>query len=118
VLVDAVLGRGFLQIAQDRRTFGDGLLVGVGLEAETECVHVGVRAQTRVLEEVPGAAQVLSALENDIALVGAAFLQMPGRTDAGDAGSHDDNVDKFRHSVKLSTPCRISQRCVEKFDAV
>jgi len=54
----------------------------------------------RVLEQVPGTAEVLAALEDYIALVGAAVLQVPGRADAGDAGSHDDDVDKFGHSVK------------------
>jgi hypothetical protein len=43
---------------------------------------------------------------------------VPGRADAGDAGSDDDDVDKFGHGVKLSTWCRASQRCVEKFDIV
>ena len=86
------------------------------LEPETEGEHIGVGADTRVLEQVPGAAEVLPALQDHIALVRAAVLQMPGRTDAGDTGSHDDDVDKFGHAVKLSTLCRISQRCVEEFD--
>ena len=54
----------------------------------------------------------------DVALVGAAVLQVPGRADAGDAGPDDDNVDKFGHDVKLSTPCRISQQCVENFNTL
>jgi hypothetical protein len=43
---------------------------------------------------------------------------VPGRADAGDAGSHDDDVDKFSHGVKLSTPCRWSQQCVEKLNTM
>jgi len=68
------------------------------------------------LNRSQGAAEVLAALQDHIALVRAAILQMPGSADAGDAGSDDDYVDKFGHDVKLSTRCRVSQRCVEKFD--
>jgi hypothetical protein len=43
---------------------------------------------------------------------------VPGRADAGDAGSHDDDVDKFGHAVKLSTACRTSQQSVDSLDTV
>ena len=118
VLVDAGLGDRLLQVGHDRRAVGDGLLRRPRLEPEAEREHVGVRADARVLEQVPGAAEVLAALQDHVALVGAAVLQVPGRADAGDAGSDDDDVDKFGHGVKLSTPCRVSQQCVEKFDIV
>ena len=116
VLVDAGLGDRLLEIVHDRRAVGDGLLGRPRLEPESEGEHVGVRADARVLEQVPGAAEVLAALQDEVALVGTAVLQMPGRADAGDAGSHDDDVDKFGHAVNLSTLCRISQHSVEKID--
>ena len=105
VLVDAVLGGRFLEIVQDRRAVDDRLLRRPRLEPEPERVHVGVRADTGVFEQVPGAAEVVAALQDQVALRRAAVLQMPGGADAGDAGSDDDDVDKFGHAVKLSTRC-------------
>ena len=105
VLVDAVLGGGLVEVVPDRRAVGDRLVGRPRLEAEAEGVHVGVRADAGVLEQIPGAAELVPTLQDHVALAGAAVLQMPGGADAGDAGSHDDNVDKFGHGVKLSTLC-------------
>ena len=85
---------------------------GPRLEPESEGEHVGVRADARVLEQVPGAAEVLAALQDRVALGRAAVLQMPGGADAGDAGSHDDDVEMFAHGAGAY------QRCVEIVNSV
>ena len=48
-------------VVEDRGAVGDRLRLGPRLEAEAERVHVGVRADARVAEEVPGAAEVARA---------------------------------------------------------
>ena len=107
VLVDAVLGDGLLEVGHDRRPVGDRLLGRPRLEPESEGEHVGVRADAWVLEQVPRAAEVLAALQDRVALGRAAVLQMPGGADAGDTGSHDDDVEVFAHGTGAY------QRCVE-----
>jgi len=114
VALDIVLGGRRSNVVEDRCAVCDRLRLRPRLERVAERVHVRVRANARVFEEIPGAAEILASLQDHVALVGAAVLQMPGRADSRDARSDDDDVDKFSHGVKLSTLCRGSQQRVEK----
>src|SRR5690606_26226574 len=61
-LLDPGLAGGVADIGEDRRAVGDRLRLHPGPEAVAERVHVGVRADARVAEEVPGAADRVARL--------------------------------------------------------
>ena len=72
---------------------GDRLRLRPGPERVAEREHVGVRADARVAEQVPGAADRLARLEDRVALAGALGLQVVGGADAGEAGADDQDVE-------------------------
>ena len=94
-LLDAVLGRGLTHVVQDPRPVGDRLGLDPRLERITQREHVKVGADAGIAEQVPGAADAVAALENDVALAGALLLQVIARADAGQAGADDQDVEVF-----------------------
>src|SRR6185312_4728178 len=94
--VDPALAGGGPHVGEDRLAVGDRLRRRPRPEAVAERVHVGVRADPRVAEEVPGAADRLPRLEDRVALAGAALLQVVRGADPGDAGPDDEDVDALR----------------------
>src|SRR4051812_3243368 len=98
LVVDAVLGGGLLDVAEDRRTVGDGLRLLPGAEVVSQREHVGVGADPRIAEEVPGAAHRVPRLEEREALLGALRGQVAGGSDSGEAGAHDHDVEVLRHA--------------------
>ena len=75
---------------------GDRLVGRPRPEPVAERVHVGVRADARVAEQVPGPAEVVARLEDRVAPPGLRVLQVPGGADAGEAGADDQDVDVLR----------------------
>src|SRR5262249_55667942 len=78
---------------QDRRTVGDRLGVLPGPERVPQRVHIGIRADARIAEQVPGPADRFASLEDRVGLAGATALQMAGRSDPRQAGADDQNVE-------------------------
>ena len=74
VPVDAVFCCRLAHIAQDGWAVGNRLARRPRFEVITECVHVAVRPDARIAEEIPRPANGLPALENGIGFVGAARL--------------------------------------------
>src|SRR5262245_30999035 len=68
--------------------------------------HVGVRANAGKPEQVPGAANLVARLENDVALARASRLQTIPRTDAGEARTDDNNIEVFDGHGWLPPPGR------------
>ena len=95
LLVDAVLGRGLAHIVQDPRPVGDRLRLGPRLERIAEREHVAVGADAGIAKQVPGAADAVAALQDDVALARAFLLQVIARADAGQAGADDQDVEMF-----------------------
>src|ERR1700722_8157208 len=95
LLVDAVVGRGLADVVQNPRPVGDRLGLGPWLERIAEREHVRVGADAGIAEQVPGAADAVAALENDVALAGALLLQVIARADAGQSGADDQHVEMF-----------------------
>ncbi len=62
-------------------------------ELVAEGEHVGVGADARVAEQVPGAAEALAALEDRDGLVRELGGELAGRADAGQAGADDQDVE-------------------------
>src|SRR5262249_30252925 len=80
------------------RAVGDRLLLAPRLEAVAERVHVRVRADARVAEEVPGAADRVARLDDRVRLARAVALQVVRRADAGDPGADDEDVEVLGHA--------------------
>ncbi len=95
VLVDAVLGGGLADVIQDPRPVRDRLGLWPRLERIAQREHVGVGTDAGIAKQIPGAADAIAALEDDVALAGAFLLQMKARADAGEAGADDENVEMF-----------------------
>ncbi len=98
VPVDAVLGRRLAHVVQDRRAVGDRLGSAPRAEGVAERVHVRVRSDAGVAEQVPGAADGSARLEDGVARPRAARLQVAARADAGQPGAHDQHVEVRRHA--------------------
>src|SRR5207247_1028868 len=86
VLVDAVHRRRVAQVLEDRWAVGDRLRVRPRPERIAERVHVRVRANARVTEEVPRPAERLATFEDRVRLRRAVRLQVIRGADPGDSG--------------------------------
>ena len=102
VAVDPELGGGLLQVAQDRVTVGDGLGLGPRPERVAEGEHVRVRADAREAEQVPGAPDGVTGLEDRERAPRMRGLQPMGGPDAREARSDDQDV----HIVHAATVIR------------
>ena len=94
-LVDAVLGGGLAHVIQNPRPVGDRLRLGPRLERIAQREHVAVGADAGIAKQIPGAADAVAALEDDVALAGAFLLQVKTRADAGQPGADDQDIDMF-----------------------
>lgn len=80
--VDAVGLRGFLNIAKNSRPIGDRFGLTPGPKREAERVHIGIGAYTGVAEQIPGAAERRTRLQDCVALAGTAALKVVCGADA------------------------------------
>ena len=92
VAIDAVLAGGFANVVEDGGAVGDGLGFFPRAERVAEGEHVGVGANAGIAEEIPGAADGVSGLEDGVGLAGASGLQAVGGSDSGEAGAYDNDV--------------------------
>src|ERR1700732_224565 len=95
LLVDAVPDGGLADVVQNPRPVRDRLRLGPRLERIAEREHVAVGTDARIAEQVPGAADAVAALEDDVALAGALLLQVKAGADAGQSGADDQDVEMF-----------------------
>src|SRR5436305_3318069 len=91
--VDSVLARGFPDVAEDRAPVGDRSVTGPGPERVAKRVHVRVRADARVAEQLPGSTDRAPGLEDRVALLRALGLEVISRADPREAGPDDEYVD-------------------------
>src|SRR5438309_744605 len=103
VLVYAVALSGVAHIREDRFAVCDRLRVLPRPERVAEGVHVGVRADPRIAEQVPGTPAAATRLEDGVALLRALRLQVIGSADPRQAGAHDQDVDMVRRVVHVRT---------------
>jgi len=62
------------------------------MKAVTERVHVGVGADSRISEEVPGPADHVAALEDRVALRRAISLKVVAGPDPGETGPNHQHI--------------------------
>src|SRR5208283_805028 len=102
LLLDAGLAGRLAHIAEDGRAVGDALRALPGPEGVAERVHVRIRADTGVAEQIPGPADAVARLEDRVGLPRTVFLQVVGGADAGQTGSDDEHVDMFERHPRPS----------------
>ena len=93
---DAIFIGGFMDIFVDRRAVRNRLCLGPGFEPVTQRVHVRIRADAGIAEQVPGSAHIGALFDYRKALVRALHGQMGRRRNAGKP--RPDNQD-----IKFST---------------
>src|SRR2546421_11393439 len=103
VLVDAIAFSGVAHVGEDRLAVGDRLRVLPGAERVAERVHVGVRADPGIAEQVPGPAAAAARLDDGVALLRALRLQVIRGADPRQAGAHDQDVDMVKRVVHART---------------
>jgi hypothetical protein len=91
--VNAVLRDGFAQVGQNLVRRRDGILVAPGFELVAERMQIGVRTNPGISEQIPRATGCAACLKDGVRPAGVFLLQVVGGTDAGDAGSDDQDVD-------------------------
>src|SRR3546814_4582679 len=87
--VDALGCGGVLDVLQDRRAVRERLLSVPRAERVAEREHVGVGAQARVAEQVPGATYRVTRLEDRVPRPGAIGLHVVTRAAAGQDSTDD-----------------------------
>jgi len=91
-LGDPVVARRIPDVAEDRRPVGDRAAVLPRTEGVAERVHVGIRPDTRIPEEVPRPADTVPRLEDRVRLPRAVRLEVIGRPDPREPGPDDHDV--------------------------
>ncbi len=93
LLVDAKRPRRLADVIEDRRPVGDGLGFLPRTEGIAQGEHVRVRADARIAEQIPSAANGVARLEDCVALLRTLGLQPVPRADAGKARADHDHVE-------------------------
>ena len=95
LFVYAELGGRLADVVEDGGPVGDGLGVAPGAEPVTERVHVRVRPDAGIAEQVPCAAHRVSPLKDGETLPRVPLPQVAGGANPGETGAHDHNVEMF-----------------------
>ena len=103
VPIDAELAHRLVQIGADGVGIADRLGGGPGFEAESEGIHVGVGADAGIAKQVPGPTDVGAGLEDRPGLAGALILKVVSRADAGNPGTHYQDIEMFDRHVQTPT---------------
>ena len=108
---NAEFARRVLDILADIAAADDRLVLRPGAEREAQGIHVGVGADARIAEQVPGAADPLPRFEDREALAGAALLEAASDVDAGNARSDDQHADllTYLHVRKVAQQYCVAQ---------
>src|ERR1700761_3815038 len=93
VTVDAVLVCGGGQVLADMRAVGHAFRPRPRLPREAQREDGAVGADTRIAEQVPGAADLIAPLQDDVAGPRVALADAVGRAQAREAGADDDDVE-------------------------
>jgi hypothetical protein len=91
--VDAEFAGRISQIVEDGRSIGNYFRSFPWPERVREREHVGIGANAREAEQVPGATNLRARFENDISFAGTASLQTITSPDAGKTGADDHDIE-------------------------
>src|SRR5690242_17431991 len=110
LLVDAIFRRRLTDVFQDGWAIRDGFRLAPGAKAVAKGMHIGVGADARIAEQVPGAANRVPAFQDSIGLLRRARLQVIGRGDARYARSNDQDINVFGAAHMPLRPIAIELR--------
>ncbi len=105
---------GVADIAEDRGSVGDPTGILPGAEGIAHREHVGVRADAGIAEQVPGAPDLLTRLEDRDRGTGEGAAQVAGGADPRQAGAEDQHVEVL-HARGTPHLRRLAQQCHEGF---
>ena len=91
-LVDAIHGSRLADVLHDQRALSDGFLLRPWPPWEAEGIEVRVRANTGIIEQVPGATNCVPSLQDGEVEFRILRLKAVGEIDTGDASSNDDDI--------------------------
>ena len=106
VLADTAFIHDPVEVIEDRGRIGDALFMPPGFEIEAQRVHVAVRADAGIAEQIPRPAKIVAPLDDGIGVVRGLHFHVRGHADAGNSGTDDQHVEIWRcgkHGVSL--PC-------------
>ena len=90
--IDTVLVGGVIHVVADLVAVGDVLLTGPGFPWPAQGEDRGVRAHARVAEQIPGATDAVTTLEDDVSGRAVALAEMVGGAKSGDTRADDHDV--------------------------
>ena len=92
MLRNSIFLGGFVHIFVNGWAIRDRLFMQPWFEAISQSVHVGVRPDTGVTEQIPCTAHVGALLNNGVTLVRALHCEVRRSADAGQSSSYDQNI--------------------------
>ena len=92
-----------VQVVEDLVRIGDGIVGSPGLELIAEGVQVGVRPDARVAEQVPGAADGGTAVDDGKTSARLLGHQVVAQPDSGDPGADDQHIDVAAQRLRGAT---------------
>ena len=92
---DAILLDDMAQIVADLRRRGNGFVLLPRLKPVGKSVHIAVRPDAGIAEQVPCPAQLFAAIEHDIVLAGQVHGIVRGHADSGNPGTDYHQIENF-----------------------
>src|SRR5690554_3782504 len=90
---DAVLARRLFDVLANRMPIRDRFLSRPRFEGVAERVHIGIRADAGIAEEIPRSADPLARLKDHEGASRAIFREMIRGADAGEPGADDQDIE-------------------------
>jgi hypothetical protein len=107
---DAALIDDMVKIVEDRRAVGDRLLMPPRFEHKPQRMHVAVRPDAGITEQIPCAPQLRAPFDDGKAATGAFLLQMRRHADARNPGPDDQDIDVSAALFRSITAVRLPAR--------
>ena len=94
--VDPEFLRGIDDVIADRLAIGDGAIAGPGVKGKTERIHVRIRTDAGIAEQVPCPANRIARFEDRVAFARAFGGYAVSRIDTREAGADDKDIEPVR----------------------
>ena len=104
VCVDPLVARGVANVLADQITVRNRLGVLPWPKCISHGEHVGVRTDSGITEQVPGATYSRTVFKDDERLLRAPDSEVMSGADAGESGPHNQNVKMLNRVAESSHP--------------
>lgn len=112
MLVNAVFRCRILDVLDNGWSIRNGIFLGPGAEREPKSVKVRVRANARILEEIPSTTHVIARFQNCVGCASRKLrLNSVGGIDTGDASPDNDDIVVGWLCGHCCGCCRVEVRC-------